>query len=203
VVLDPNADFWKCYLVEEADLWAKASYDLGRRLGRLPHERNRTDFVRAWSQIDTRILTARSLEPGLEKPYAPLQVWLPSLSVETFAEGLNPVERSEVYQCHVFVRAVSLLFAGTTKKRENLIDRLERLFELGKRDRAALRLTIQDEVAADPSRRFLVNTRTRRALAALPYISPEMGRYYFARAKEYQAAHILAAERQRPIEPSV
>ncbi len=204
VVFDPNADFWKCHIVEDADLWSSASYDFLRRLGRLPHERTRTEFARLWSSVGVRILTARSLEL-LDRPYARLQVWLPSLSVETFAEGLNSIERSEVYQCHAFVRTVSLFPLAKEKRHESLIDRAERLFELGKRDPEAFRLTIRSELSGSTSGQFntvqfLSNSRIRRANAALPYISLEMGRYYFAKAREYQAARILATDRERPVD---
>src|SRR2546425_9807770 len=57
LILDSNADFRKVDEAEDPALWSSASYDLKRRIGKLPHESSRKEFQEQWSEIKVQVLT--------------------------------------------------------------------------------------------------------------------------------------------------
>jgi hypothetical protein len=223
IIFDPNADFWKADEVQDAKLWTGADYNPETRVGKLPHEGRRQDFAASWSKISSRILTARRAEDSKTKQR--LQVWWPDVNVELFSEDLDPVQRSQLYHCHAFVKAIAPLVdikRQQTKRALDLIDAAERLYgaqsQIGSVMQAEFPIESLAKFAArDPDKslrgyvalptfllrmlskeqklRFatsFIQRRIDQAIAAVPYVQPEMGRFYFAKAQEYKAAQVLA-----------
>ena len=106
LVLDPNSDFRRAHELKPEGLWKEAGYDPATRRGLLPHESTRTQFQKAWSRVRVRILGGDSLQE-LGPPAEPVRLWWPSLSVDFLAEDLTPIERSELFHCHAYLRAIA------------------------------------------------------------------------------------------------
>ena len=113
VLLDPNADFAQFHEVQAENLWEEAAYNPNTRKGCLPHEASRELFSRNWSNIDMHILTANNLKwGGVQQErslYEPLRFWWPSLAADFMAEGLDSMQRVELYHCHTAVQAIAHL----------------------------------------------------------------------------------------------
>lgn len=129
VIFDPNADFRKIREVEKPDLWEKADYDALERKGRLPHEATREDFMSRWVKVPIRIRTGVGVRGD---DYERLQIWWPSLSMAFLAEDLEPINHSDLYHCHNFVKAFGDVFevkyygGGESK---NFIEEAREIFE--------------------------------------------------------------------------
>lgn len=230
IVLDPNADFRRIQEVEEEKLWQDAGYDLARRQGKLPHERNRDEFATKWERVPIRIRTGR----GIRAPragaseYEPLQLWWPDLSMDFLAEDIEPMLRSDLHHCHAVVKAlgrVTELKGAATE----IIGEAQRVFGLARRmdvqdlrERLERDFNAQDLISraksinmghtnADKKEYFAFSVGDRiifmsrtavenkvtelieRLLTLRHYVSPEVERYYFGKAKEYHAGHILGS----------
>lgn len=110
VIFDPNADFRKVHEIEDANLWKQASYDPIQRRGKLPHEASRREFAPYWSQVPIKIVIGTYEEMLLESPYyEQVRLWWPRIDADFLAEDLNPVQRNELYHCHVFVQIIGYL----------------------------------------------------------------------------------------------
>src|SRR5437660_539905 len=130
LILDPNADFRQVHNVEEK-IWPytdkttgkliKPKYDLISRGGKLPHEESAEKFSKNWPMDN---IVIKTIGP-LEKPYEHLKLWWPSVSVDFFVEGANPILRSQIYYCHTFVRALATLAALKAKAEKASIDLIE------------------------------------------------------------------------------
>jgi hypothetical protein len=212
LILDPNADFRKVHRVEDESLWEKAAYDRDARRGKLPHERTRDEFYSLWSKVPIRI-RADSHATGGE--YEQLKIVWPSLSMAFLAEDLDPMIRSDLYHCHAFVKALGKvldykLLAEPTATGD-LISEAQRIFQLARSSKASnfdLRPTLEREFnAADivgkegeagPRARLspaLVERAIQHfiesALTVSGYVSDDVGRFYFGKVREFQAAGIL------------
>jgi Helicase HerA, central domain len=215
LILDPNADFWKVHEIEAPKLWTEAAYDAEKGIGKLPHESRRQDFASAWADVSKRILTARATSD--ETPYERLQVWWPDLSVELLAEDLDPIERSAVYHCHAFVKAIAPLvqLKGKRSRRYyDLIEVAEKLYRARDQfggNREQLKTIIENEFPADNLWRSMTTKSEPGLLLTLfPFRSLReteeetwsnlidqaiialsrsagIGPYYFGKAGEYKA----------------
>lgn len=108
LILDPNADFRRIAEVVGDGLWTDVRYDLTEQRGKLPHEKSRDEFVERWKKVDIRV---RGGVRSHETAVIPLTVpWL-SVSAEFLAENLDPVDRTGVWNCHIFVAAIHDLLA--------------------------------------------------------------------------------------------
>jgi hypothetical protein len=213
VILDSNADFRKIHEVVDETLWKAASYDTRVRRGLLPHERSRLIFADAWKRISIRVRTS---SPPFDEPYAALQLWWPDIAPEFLAEDVEPMLRSDFYHCHAFVRAVAELVAlkprGPRADLANVIDTAEKLLPEGRKLGAGFVHRLQAEfVPAELEKsesarlshfgieqrwlsgfsRGRVERFIKRAAAAPSYISEDVERFYFGKAREYEAAGIL------------
>src|SRR4029077_2486445 len=152
LILDPNGDFRRVNEVEDANLWENAAYDVRRGLGKLPHEATQKEFKDRWSRVPIKIRIGRS---PASKSYEPLLLWWPSISVDFFGEDVEPMQRSQLYHCHSFVKAVARLFkftnAGKNKaKSQDLIDEAQRLFRLARQlSEADFRSVLRRECEVD------------------------------------------------------
>ncbi len=126
VILDPNADFARFHEVQAEKLWEGASYNPNKRRGSLPHEASRTLFSQNWSKVKMNILTANSLKWGEEQQdktrCEPLRFWWPSLEVDFMAEGLDLIQRGELYHCHTAVQAIAYLSVLQSRLKSQDID---------------------------------------------------------------------------------
>ena len=217
IVLDPNADFRRIDEIEDQALWTHARYDATKRRGKLPHEGSREEFEEQWSRIQIQIKGRGFGQRGDNRER--LTLWWPSLSVEFLGEDLDPILRSDLYHCHSFVQALETLwrhkrrkgrtpinlFAEATKlfrttrgKTENeLRAQLEQDF-LSKEERDALSgnkspgtgdFDLHDFIRT--LRLKLANNAIERLLAAAQYVSEDVERFYFGKAREYMASGIL------------
>lgn len=221
IVLDSNADFRVAHQVEAESLWTGAAYDSRARRGRLPHESDRKRFSALWERVPLRIRTG---QPPFVKPYEQFQLWWPTVATEFLAEDVEPIFRSDLYHCHAFVRALADLVAlkgeGTDDGQDDVLDVAERLLPKARAANADFRMTLRAEfdkrtLERSEARRLarlgypervikvLVGPRIerwlRRAEAAPAYVSREIERFYFGKAREYQAAGILRAKPEEEI----
>lgn len=140
LILDPNSDFRRMTEVQSASLWINAGYDRAKRKAKLPHEKSRQEFADQWSKISMRVRTGPKAGPQSHL----LQVrWL-SLSMDFLAEDVtNPMLRSDLYNCHAFVKELGELLRYKFKARQiasDLIDEAQWVFK-----------TINDSIGSDSS----------------------------------------------------
>ena len=209
VILDPNADFKRVHEVEGPALWDAAEYDAHSRQGKLPHEASRAAFETPWSRVPIRISTGAEDHGG---PYESLQLSWPSLSIDFLAEDLDPMLRSELYHCHAFVQTIAALAARRKGKGKDLIDEAERLLRMARQlSEADFRSVIERDFDVSPygswfrlftAFGFGVRKPVERALTAAAYVSDDVTKFYFGRARECQAAGILAKD-DRALESAV
>lgn len=223
LILDPNADFRKVYEVEDADLWQKASYRVSERRGKLPHESSKTGFASPWSKVAIRIrggvgITGHNSEqlrlwwPALDMAFLAEDVD-PMLRSDlyhchAFVRALGGLLEYRYL---------------ATEKSTNLIDAAQKIFRQGrgmeKTDfREALgqeynatrlfgkalnkfsspfegwielghSLVIKSSLLESSIERFIDG-----ALTVSEYVSQDIERFYFGKAREYQAAGILQTD---------
>jgi hypothetical protein len=137
------------------------------------------------------------------------------------AEDVDPMERSDLYHCHAFVRTLGRLldykFLASGHTSTDLVDEAQRVFHLARSKEVSktdLRATLEREynakeilgtLATTGSKAHLSMAATERAiqrfievaLTVADYVSQDVERFYFGKAKEFQAAGIL---RTTPIE---
>lgn len=215
LILDSNADFRQIRDVQQDALWCDAKYDTRKRRGSLPHERSRDDFSALWLQVSVRVRTAN---PPFHKPYEAIQLWWPDIAPDFLAEDVEPMLRSDFYHCHAFVRAIAELVELKREASESasldVIDTAERLLPEGRKLAANFVHRLKTEFDFDmdelqkseaarlkrmgypeDSSQFILRNRIerwfKRAAAAPGYVSEDVERFYFGKAREYQAAGIL------------
>jgi len=103
VILDPNADFRRLGVIVDKHRWENAAYDFDNDRGFLPHEASRDVFAERWNLISIRVEGGPGFSPGL------LHLHWPSLSFEFLADEVEGMQRSDLYHCHEFVRAIAYL----------------------------------------------------------------------------------------------
>jgi DNA helicase HerA-like ATPase len=219
LILDPNADFRAFDLTQSPSLWTTARYDRHEARGLLPHEKNARDFRRRWpsSEISVRTMKASQKRPVLK----PMKLPWASLTMDVLAEDLEPASRSDLYNCHRFVRrlaelrelnprsapgasegvisdAAKLLQAARKLGATGLRADLETRYARGHASRAARYRGLPAE-----AREFVDVKGSERlkllidALVELPnYISEMVEHFYFSRARALQAEGIVSEERQ-------
>jgi DNA helicase HerA-like ATPase len=217
IVLDPNADFRQIDKIEDEALWSEARYDSVKRRGKLPHESSRKEFEKQWSNVAIRIRGRSQGRPRAN--HEQLTLWWPALSVEFLGEDLNPMLRSDLYHCHAFVQALETLWKHTSRKPKNPVNlfaeaqklfaaarnlspqelrsRLEQDF-LTRNERESLSGKKPVDARRSKLRRLIdtlrlnqIHDATERVLAATEYVSEEVERFYFGKAREYMASGIL------------
>lgn len=216
VILDPNADFGKIHQIEDESLWTKASYDRERRRGKLPDEASRREFEARWSRVPIRIKTRIDIGG---QPYEPLELRWQALSMDLIAEELDPMLRSDLYHCHAFVQSLSFLGEyrhgshgeSDSKKSKEWIGQAEKLFRLARQlPEDDFRSLLEGEYASRNRRvplklpgieRQELSSAIQRLMTAPAYVSDAVARFYFGKAREYQAAGILKME-VRPAKPT-
>ena len=217
LILDPNSDFKKIAQVADADLWTNAEYDRSKKRGKLPHEKTRHEFANPWSNIPIRVRTGSSTEPGDEL----LNIsWL-SVSTEFLAENVaDEMLHSQLYNCHSFVRSLGALLLikyKATGVAPDVIEEAERIFTLIKNygaNKADLReiletkyygpIQILSGMAPTGGKVYFGNEGlsvsivesmselfVNACLTIADYVTPEIQRFYFGKAREYQNAGIL------------
>jgi hypothetical protein len=226
LILDPNSDFRRVQEVQGESLWTNAKYVQSEKKAKLPHEKSRKEFSDLWSQIPMRVRTG--IKAGAA--YETLQVrWL-SLSMDFLAEDVkNPMLRSDLYNCHAFVKDLGELLRYKFKARgaaTELINEAQWVFSLVRDPNIntdALKSSLESKYAADeilgskaadpPSDkmffkggsgipRSLVEQLSDRfiesALTISKYVTEDIQRFYFGKAREYQVAGILKTQTAEP-----
>lgn len=220
IVFDPNADFRRIHETEEESLWSKASYDPIRRLGRLPHEKDRSDFYVRWDKVAKCIFTNPHEASRRNTPYKPLRVPLTSLSVEFITGDLGPNFRAQVEHCHIFVTALADILAvlyQITGESRNLLEEAEALLATGLDPRNRREFdkkldgfsvpSIKDDLIRDGRFPFLssdipnewkqdlastiVSQARKRMESSLRYTNVAAVDFYFARARQYEGSQLL------------
>jgi len=218
LILDPNSDFKKIGEVASEELWTKAHYNQSKRKGKLPHEKSRAEFESNshWSNVPIRVRTGTADDPGVEL----LQVsWL-SVSTEFLAENVaNEMLHSDLYNCHSFVQSLGELLStefDATLVESDIIDEAEELFRLIKsagENKNNLRELLEHRYGpnqilgrtaprgekvyfnndgismsiVESSSELFINA----CLTISNYVSDDIQRFYFSRAREYQKSGIL------------
>lgn len=214
LILDPNADFRRVSEVEDAALWKDAQYDPVERRGRLPHESSREKFKSAWSKVSIRIRGGADTNSA---KYESLRIWWPRLAIDFLAEDVDPMLRSDLYHCHSFVKALGRLLvlrSAATRKPINMIDEAERICSVARESKTDIEKKLRKEFSArvlqthksvgGPHRpgilmgyvspralKSLVDNFINAALTFSRYVSPEVQKFYFGKARQYQATGIL------------
>jgi hypothetical protein len=212
LILDPNADFRKVRQVEETSLWDKAAYDRDTGRGKLPHERSREEFYSRWSKIPIRIRANLDMAGGGD--YEQIRILWPSLSMAFLAEDVNPMLRSDLYHCHAFVRALARILdykaLAAPEIHTDLIAEAQRVFHFARSNdvpKSDLRQTLEKEFSAEEIlnkeradfpvhlSRSVIERAIHRfvevALTVSEYVNKDVERFYFGKAREFQAAGIL------------
>jgi hypothetical protein len=220
LIFDPNGDFSRMDQINE-DVWQESSYDLRSGNALLSHD-TKNAFLSSWGGIQKRVRTRRPLSnsSSIEQH---LDIWWPGLSIDMLEEVFDdPMKRSELYHCHSFVRAISELQMIRTKLGRHegtLIDRAEQIYNAGgdknnTTDKIEAFLNQEFEIPQagqvvttypipfvswsmhkDPAKRKEAMEQVkRRAASALRYFTKEMVRFYFGKAREYEATDIIAKE---------
>jgi hypothetical protein len=219
LIFDPDGDFSRMDQINE-DVWQETSYDLRSGNALLSHD-TKNAFLSSWGGIQKRVRTRRPLSSSSIEQH--LDIWWPGLSVDMLEEVFDdPMKRSELYHCHSFVRAISELQMVRTKlgKQEGtLIDRAEQIYNAwgdknNTTDNIEAYLNKEFEIPQagqvvtihpipfvswsmhkDPAKRSEAMEQVkRRAVSALRYFTKEMARFYFGKAREYEATDIIAKE---------
>jgi hypothetical protein len=201
-------------------VWQERSYDLRSGSGLLSHD-TKNAFLSSWGGIQKQVRTRRP--PGNGSINERLDVWWPGLSNDLLAEVFDdPMKRSELYHCHEFVKAISELQMVRYKlgrQEGTLIDRAEQIYNTwGDKEnttedieaflnqefeipQARQVVTIYPipfvswSMHKDPAKRKEAMEQVkRRAASALRYFTKEMARFYFGKAREYEATDIIAKE---------
>jgi hypothetical protein len=102
VILDPNADFRRVRKVVDKSRWEAPVYDYANHRGFLPHEPSKDVFAQRWKSISTLVQGGPQFSTRL------LLHW-PSLAFEFLADDVEGMQRSDLYHCHEFVRAIAYL----------------------------------------------------------------------------------------------
>src|SRR5215204_724035 len=220
LIFDPNGDFSRMDQINE-DVWEERSYDLRSGNALLSHD-TKDAFLSSWGGIQKRVRTRRPLSnSGSIEQH--LDIWWPGLSIDMLEEVFDdPMKRSELYHCHSFVRAISELQMIRTKLGRHegtLIDGAEQIYNAGgdknnTTDKIEGFLNQEFEIPQagqvvttypipfvswsmhkDPAKRKEAMEQVkRRAASALRYFTKEMVRFYFGKAREYEATDIIAKE---------
>lgn len=221
VIFDPNADFRIITDVIDEKYWTEAKYDHKKGRGKLPHEKNRDEFYSQWSSKSKRIFVGPMVN---DKEFTQLQISLPSLSIDFFAEDVDSMMRSELYHCHELVKSLATLLQikySDKNSKIDLLDKAERLLRVARADND-IRKAIDEEFSEEdlvektkskqslfssgflglllpfPFPDFIADIKQRkvresieRIVAAFPYVSHGIERYYFGKAREFHAQGIL------------
>ena len=219
LIFDPDGDFSRMDQINEG-VWQERSYDLRSGNALLSHD-TKNAFLSSWRGIQKRVRTHRPLSSGSIGQH--LDIWWPGLSIDMLEEVFDdPMKRSELYHCHSFVRAISELQMIRTKlgKQEGaLIDRAEQIYNAwgdknNMTDKIEAFLSQEFEIPQagqvgtiypipfvswsmhkDPAKRKeSIEQVKRRAASSLRYFTKEMAKFYFGRAREYEATDIIAKE---------
>ena len=203
LVFDPNSDFIKIRDAAPSELWTGARYDRLSRTGTLPHEASAEEFLSRWNSIKIRNKTGYEEKPRYEK----FEVWWPSVSMAFFAEEVKPIAQSELFLCHDFIQAYRYVFELVNdptgrrldfltdaqrvlnSARDNKWDELETEF-----DPAQIERQIKSDLL-DPSIKKEIALRVKRLFETVEiakyYVSMDIQRFYFGKAKQYQASGIV------------
>jgi hypothetical protein len=202
------------------DVWQERSYDLRSGSGLLSHD-TKNAFLSSWGGIQKQVRTRRP--PGNGSINERLDVWWPGLSNDLLAEVFDdPMKRSELYHCHEFVKAISelqMIRYKLGRQEGTLIDRAEQIYNTwGDKENTTedieaflnqeFEIPQARQVVAtypipfvswsmhkDPAKRKEAMEQVkRRAASALRYFTKEMARFYFGKAREYEATDIIAKE---------
>ena len=187
--------------------------------GFLPHEDNTRPFLAKWQSIGKRLRGGPELPSHVGER---MRLDWHTLSMDVLADHLAPMLWSELYHCHEFVKAIGQLLnlryivsdRKARKTSPDLLDetsrtlrRLRGLTMQERRDVLEERFDI-DQLSGSQSgllRVFsfvfsttsgadLVRQQIDQAIAASEYISEEVARYYFGKAREYVAQGIVRAK---------
>jgi hypothetical protein len=208
LIFDPNGDFTKIKDVAPQGLWNEARYDRQTRTGILPHEASREEFASRWDLIPIRIKTGSEGGP----PYEKFEVWWPSVSMAFFAEEVNPMVQSQLYHCHDFVQAFGNVFElvnDPTGRRLDFLTDAQRVLNLARDkwhelkaefDPVQVEKQIKSELL-DPTIKKEIALRTKRlfetAEVATNYVSMDIQRFYFGKARQYQTSGIVRTSMRR------
>jgi hypothetical protein len=212
VILDPNADFRKVVAIIDKSYWDSAGYDHKNYRGFLPHEASRTDFSKRWRQIPIRVQGG----PLFKGKGTRLRVLWTSLSYQFLSDDVVGMQQSDLYHCHEFVSAIasilepkSALHAEPESQKQEVepksesvqvdfIDEANRILKLAKESKPQYHKNlIEHELTALLLKAGIEKTKDEtqqlldRAAAAVEYISDDIQRYYFGKAKEYASQRIV------------
>lgn len=218
LILDPNADFRQVTKLVSAAHWTKAHYDKQLRRGWLTHESSKKEFEGKWSAVSKAVRVAAG--SVFRSQSDPLGIWWPSVSLEFIAGDVDGMTRSCLHHCHAFVQALGQLVTFKQWAHDGAIDLLDEAEALFKKlSIIAQTESVLLEVFPPEELDFLIRSRQprtegenslldllmgeswiptsirqqiQRVLDALEYTDPGVMRFYFARAREFESAGILA-----------
>lgn len=220
LILDPNADFRKVYEVETPSLWEKAEYKRSEGKGKLPHEPSWDDFASEWDQISIRIRTGASVTGENYEQLKLWWPSLDMQFLAEDIDPMYRSDLYHCHAFIKLLGRLIEYKLWATEKSTNLIDAAQRVFRqaraLAKPDlREALEQeynsvqligrSLRDDTTPQEgyinlgskiaTRRAIfennINSFIDAALTVADYVSPNIERFYFGKAREYQAAGIL------------
>lgn len=217
LIFDPNSDFRKIKEVQDQSLWTNAKYD-GKK-GKLPHEESRAVFSDVWSRIPMRVRTGPGV--GAESDVLQVRWLSLSMDflAEDVTEMLRSALYN--CHAYVKKLGELLRYKFKARKIEtDIIDEAQWLFGLVMDESVSekdLRATLEsrygaDEIFGSPAidesnhdemfrgsgfgiRRSVVKNLSdlfiKSSLTISQYVDEDILRFYFGKAREYQAAGIL------------
>lgn len=222
LILDPNSDFLKINQIEDAKLWDAARYENRVRSGKLPHEKAQDQFATGWEALSIAIRGGGRSGEKKNPRYRPLRLHWPSVSIEFLGEDIGPLQRSELYHCHAFVKTVNDLMAIQNlgdKKEAKYLTKAESLLKQADQPEFSDTIKSEFDVGALATRasghHFFLRVERKsdnikvleglitEAITAARYISPEVKRFYFGKLNEFRATGIIEELPQRRPDESI
>lgn len=228
VILDPNADFRRIHEVENPLLWTAAAYQLSARRGKLPHEASRDEFASQWSNVSIRIRGGGNLTGDKSEQLRLWWPTFDVQFLAEDVDAMYRSDLYHCHSFVRMLGRLLEFKLWATGKSTDLIDSAQRLFRqaraLEKRDLVdalnqeynSIQLigrNLEDEKGSGEDfiplgtnmifKREILLEQIRRfieaALTVSDYVSPTIERFYFGKAREYEAGGILQTE--PPISP--
>jgi hypothetical protein len=218
LIFDPNADFRRIDEIENESLWDK-NQSLKNRRGRFTHERARSIFAKPWRNVPINILTGKDGPHGRSKQ--PLQLWWPTIPAQILAQELPPHQHNDLLYCHEAVDILGFLIEHKSIDFDGFSDLVEeshKIFRLARaKSKRSVRLYIKkhydvmnisksyiankddvikfargDEYFVTPSQIDLANHELIERMRGLrDYVSQNVERYYFGKARLYQSVSLI------------
>lgn len=108
LILDPNADFKKCYDLVKEEYWNNISYSKKSFMGRLPTEKSSKSFFKKWKNISKCVFSNSPLlsDPTSEK----INFWWQTINIDLISENLPEIQKTQLFYCHKLLDIMEFIY---------------------------------------------------------------------------------------------